>query len=239
MSRQQGASPAGIDRRGLRDRVYDMILRKLLEGEIPAGARLSIDSMAKVLNVSPTPVREALVELERTGLVTREALKGYRVAPPLNTEQLEELFQARTVLEVEAARLAGAHVPAMLPELRERQRRHSEEGDRILARGSADEPVPLQLTQDYFQSDFEFHRAVFEHSGNRYLVGMYESLGALTHRMRQAVVRGPDDVTEAAAEHLAVVLAYEAGDVDGAVEAMRAHIANVRQRSMAASGDGV
>lgn len=235
MTGEQLSAAAGIDRRGLRDRVYDMILRKLLEGEIAPGARLSIDTMAKLLNVSPTPVREALVELERTGLVTREALKGYRVAPPLNTEQLEELFAARMVLEVEAARLAGSSIEAMLPELRRRQQHHSQEGDRVLALGHGERHVPLQLTQDYFQSDNDFHRAVFAHSGNRYLTGMYESLGALTHRMRQAVVRGPLDVTEAAAEHLAVVQAYEAGDVDAAVEAMRTHIANVRARSMADS----
>lgn len=235
MTREQGSPSSGIDRRGLRDRVYDMILRKLMEGEIPAGARLSIDSMAKDLNVSPTPVREALVELERTGLVTREALKGYRVAPPLNAEQLDELFEARLVLEVAATRLAGSEIDAMLPELRERQRRHSEEGEKVLALGDDHARVPLQLTQDYFQSDNDFHRAVFRHSGNRYLIDMYDSLGALTHRMRQAVVRGPLDVTEAAAEHLAVVEAYAAGDLEGAVEAMRRHIDNVRLRAMADS----
>lgn len=235
MAREQGTHSSGIDRRGLRDRVYDMILRKLLQGDIPAGARLSIDSMAKTLNVSPTPVREALVELERTGLVTREALKGYRVAPPLNAEQLDELFEARVVLEVAATRLAGSDIEAMLPELRDRQRRHSEEGEKVLALGNEHESVPLQLTQDYFQSDNDFHRAVFKHSGNRYLSDMYDSLGALTHRMRQAVVRGPVDVTEAAAEHLAVVVAFEANDLDGAVEAMRRHIDNVRLRSVADS----
>ena len=82
-----------IERRGLRDHVYERILQLLLSGEAAPGARLSIDTIARQLNVSPTPVREAMVQLERTGLVTREALKGYRVAPPLGLAQLQELHQ--------------------------------------------------------------------------------------------------------------------------------------------------
>src|SRR5690606_42041440 len=79
-----------IERRGLRDRVYDRVLVLLLSDEIPPGARLSIETIARQLSVSPTPVREALVQLERTGPVTREALKGYRVAPPLTVDQLHQ-----------------------------------------------------------------------------------------------------------------------------------------------------
>ena len=96
-----------LERRGLRDRVYDLVLEMLLEGDLDPGSRLSIDTLAKQLDVSPTPVREAMVQLERTGLVTREALKGYRVAPPFGPEELSELFDARLMLEVEATRLAG------------------------------------------------------------------------------------------------------------------------------------
>ena len=69
---------ATIERRGLRDHVYDHILQLLLSGDAAPGERLSIDTIARQLDVSPTPVREAMVQLERTGLVTREALKGYR-----------------------------------------------------------------------------------------------------------------------------------------------------------------
>ena len=69
-----------MERRGLRDAVYDRILDQLLRGETEAGGRLSIETLARELSVSATPVREALVQLERTGLVTREALRGYRVA---------------------------------------------------------------------------------------------------------------------------------------------------------------
>lgn len=220
-----------LERRGLRDRVYDRILEMLLEGEVEPGARLSIDTLARQLDVSPTPVREAMVQLERTGLVTREALRGYRVAPPLEGEQLAELFDARLMLEVEAARLASRHVDALLPSLRKALEHHARESERIVERldqGS----VPLSLTRAYFDSDLEFHREIFAASGNRYIQEMYDSLGALTHRMRQAIIRGPRDVHEAAVEHRAIVDAFASGDADAAVLAMRRHIENVRARSV-------
>ena len=61
---------------------------------------------------------------------------------------------------------------------------------------------------------------------------MYDSLGALTHRMRQAVIRGPRDVHEAAAEHRAIVEAFASGDPGAAERAMRSHIENVRDRAV-------
>lgn len=66
----------------------------------PLGKPLGIDGLAQQLDVSPTPVREALVQLESTAMVTRTALRGYRVAPLLSGRQLTDLFDARLLLEV-------------------------------------------------------------------------------------------------------------------------------------------
>src|SRR5690625_847636 len=107
-------------RRSLRDEVFDALMERIAGGSIPAGEPLGIDPLAAELGVSPTPVREALVQLEATGLVIRTALRGYRVAPPLSVDGLEELFAARRIVEVGAARLAAANVERLLPVLRER-----------------------------------------------------------------------------------------------------------------------
>jgi DNA-binding GntR family transcriptional regulator len=221
-----------ITRRALRDQVYERILELLLSGEIAAGERLSIDTMARELAVSPTPVREALVQLERTGLVTREALKGYRVAPPLDHDQLTELFEARLMLEETAARLAARDVEQLLPELAAAHERHRSASAEVLAAGKGGAAVPLPVTQQYFDADRAFHDVIFAHSNNRYLVEMYDGLGALTHRMRQAALRGPEDVREAMAEHAAVLKAFET-DPGAAAEAMSRHITGVRARSLA------
>lgn len=220
-----------VERRGLRDRVYERVLAMLLEGDVAPGSRLSIDTLAAQLDVSPTPVREALVQLERTGLVTREALKGYRVAPPLDAPQLDELFTARLMLEVEITRLAVPHASEILDDLREAHARHEEKAEQVAAamrRGSVD----LSATQEYFAADEGFHRVIQRAAHNRYLAQMYEGLGALTHRMRQTVVRGANDVEEAHQEHAAILSAFESGDRRAPVAAMRAHIKGVRARSL-------
>lgn len=221
-----------IDRRGLREQVYDSVLRMLLDGRIASGERLSIEDVARRLNVSPTPVREAFVMLERTGLVSRIALRGYRVAPPLDEEQLAELFSARLLLEEEATRLAHRHRTLLLEDLQSITAQHDDHAARIIDHGSG-ATIPIETTQAYFTTDAAFHNAIFKRAGNRYLVDMYDSLGALTHRMRQTVTRGPEDVHEASREHHAIVDAFASADAEAAARAMRSHIENVRARSLA------
>lgn len=220
-----------MERRGLRDRVYDLILEMLLEGGVEPGSRLSIDTLARQLDVSPTPVREAMVQLERTGLVTREALRGYRVAPPLGPDQLDELFAARLMLEVEAARLATPLAAELLSELRAAHDRHQEWTERIALAMRAG-TASVRETQEYFAADAEFHQVILQAAGNRYIMGMHSDLGALTHRLRQAVIRGANDVEQAHAEHAAILAAFESGDADAPREAMRAHLEGVRDRSL-------
>ncbi|WP_460796698.1 GntR family transcriptional regulator [Microbacterium sp. GXF0217] len=222
---------ATIERRGLRDHVYERILQLLLSGEAAPGARLSIDTIARQLNVSPTPVREAMVQLERTGLVTREALKGYRVAPPLGRAQLQELFDARIMLESRAARLATPASGEMLDELRVAEESHRRIGERVITALRA-ATTDVELTTAYFAADAAFHRVVFQHCGNRYLTEMSESLGAQLHRMRQSAEHGVTDVREAIAEHEAIVDAFASDDADAPEEQMRRHIAQVRARSL-------
>ncbi|MGO1956499.1 GntR family transcriptional regulator [Microbacterium sp. JB110] len=221
-----------ISRRALRDEVYDRILQMLLAGELLPGERVSIDTMARELKVSPTPVREAMVHLERTGLVTREALKGYRVAPPLDAVQLGELFDARLPLEVAAARLAAQHGGDRLAaDLTAAQAKHTRMTESVLSAHRDGRGVPLNLTQRYFDADHAVHLVLFERANNRYLTGMYEDLGALTHRMRQAALRGPEDVREAVSEHEAIVTAFADG-AEAGIAALVAHIENVRGRSL-------
>jgi DNA-binding GntR family transcriptional regulator len=224
-------SNTGIERRGLRDHVYDSILDMLLRQNPTPGTRLSIDTIARQLGVSPTPVREALVDLERTGLVTREALKGYRVAPMISAEQLTELFEAREMLESTAVRLAAAHVDALLPDLRAAQERHRKAGEAVIdafERGEAD----VALASDYFARDSDFHAVILEHSGNRYLREMSTGLGAQLHRLRQSVHRGVTDVREAIDEHMAIIDAFDSRDSVAAETAMTTHIRNVHARAL-------
>lgn len=225
------AGAAALERKGLRDRVYDLVLDMLMTADIAPGTRLSIDAIARDLKVSPTPVREALVQLERTGLVTREALKGYRVAPPLAAEQLEALFDARLVLEGGATELAARHAEALVPRLEQALAEHIEISHVVDEAVDQGEKLSVGLIRDYFAVDWNFHHLIFEGTRNPFLIDMSEAISTRVHRMRQTVQSGVSDADEAVLEHAAILDAFRQGSSAVASAAMCSHINRVRERA--------
>ncbi|MGO2986325.1 MAG: GntR family transcriptional regulator [Brevibacterium aurantiacum] len=242
MNAQPSVPRAYITRRGLRDLVYEHILEILLTGEISPGERMSIDGLARQLDVSPTPVREALVDLERTGLVVREALRGYRVSPPLDRGQLQELFIARETVETAATKLATPADDELLRSLEAADAAHEKAGEKVRdtaksAAESSDNPeearrIHVSAAQEYFARDRDFHERILEHCGNRYLVKMSQDLGAQVHRLRQALPHGVTDVGEALSEHRAIIEAFASPDPTAPEAAMRHHVRMVAHRAL-------
>ncbi|WP_326609941.1 GntR family transcriptional regulator [Streptomyces scopuliridis] len=241
MNGNESSAPAAdrkpvAPRRALRDGVYDAILERLLDGSTPQGSSLGIDSLARELEVSPTPVREALVQLEHTGLISRVALKGYRVAPPLSPEQLVELFDMRTILEAAAVERAVSQADDLVPELRAAHAQHVLCAHRVRKlRGADGRPTDFSDLRESFAADWEFHLTIIRASGNRFLLKTAESLSAQVHRLRQAADHGTTDIEQAVDEHAAILAAFESGDPERPLVAMREHLAAVARR---VSADG-
>jgi len=232
----QGArvATAPLQRRALRDDVYDSVLDMLLSGEVAPGESIGIYSIARVLGVSQTPVREAMAQLEHTGLVERTALKGYRVSPPLPPEAMVELVDARSVVEIAAARAAAADASALVPELRAAHAAHETATAALEASLREEGAVAsLPLLRAYFDADWEFHLTVFRRSGNRFLLQMSEQLGSHLHRLRQTAGHASNDARQALSEHARVLDGYSSPDpLLGAVR-MQEHLAAVRARVVA------
>src|SRR3982074_891458 len=106
-----GRSPLGRlrppPRMMLRDSVYEAIKGLLMDNDLAPGSRLSIDGLARELQVSPTPVREAMTRLESDGLVAKRPHAGYIVAPLMDRVALDNLYEIRLLIEPQAARLAA------------------------------------------------------------------------------------------------------------------------------------
>lgn len=221
-----------LHRRLLRDEVYDALLEMLLEGDVTQGQPIGIDSLASQLDVSPTPVREALAKLESTGLVQRVALKGYRVAPPLPATQMAELMDARQVIEVAAVRRTVPATKNILAQLRHAHTEHEEAGARAQTAASrhADGAGDWGTLRRYFSADWAFHRVLLMHCGNAYLLEMAESLAPHLHRLRQGGRRGPGDIEQAVAEHALVLASAETGDPEAVAAAMANHLSQVAAR---------
>lgn len=230
------APPPQLSRKILRDDVYDTLLEMLLDSRVPAGSPLSIDGLARQLGVSPTPVREALVQLEHTGLVSRAALKGYRVAPPLSSEQMAELVDARMVVELAAMERAATRAAEVVPALRAAHARHAGVIAEMGALGDSGANRTAASMRRYFDADWGFHTVIMQTSGNRYLLQMLEGLGTHVHRLRQVVGHGVSDAEVALHEHAEILYALESGDPQDAVTAMRRHLQGVRTRALADEG---
>ncbi|MGP9537160.1 GntR family transcriptional regulator [Brachybacterium sp. AOP43-C2-M15] len=223
-----------VRRQVLRAEVEELILQRLLEARWAPGSRLSIDGLARDLEVSPTPVREAMVSLERSGLVEYVALRGYVVAPMLDAEQMAELLEARKVIEAAALTHAFDDYDALLADLEAAQARHAE----VISRIEAAETVSYELVQEHFHADWGFHQTFFDHAGNRYLSTMVETLRSHTHRMRQTWAGGPAalDVHEAFTEHARVLEMMRRHHQDGAVRELTKHLDDVLARSLEIAG---
>ena len=168
-----------VKERALSERVYRVILEMLTRGGLKQGATLRIDLLAKSLNVSPTPIREAMARLAGTGLVVHEPRKGYSVAPRLTRGQLAELLDARRLLEVGAVGYAclngGEEFRAELAAAFEMQQAA------VRAFHSESEPNASEhqrLAWHVIELDLHFHQVIFKHTRNKLIRVMAEALSA-------------------------------------------------------------
>lgn len=188
----------------------------IFAGRMPSGQRLVVQQLATTYEVSPTPVREALVELASLGLVDLLPNRG-AIVRPFGPTEVREISQVRRLLETEATRTACGRIPAAeLSALDEELRRL----ERL--------PRDQAWDRDARAVDTRLHGLVAEWSGNRrlaaeigrYLV-LFRSLRDVCH-LRDAGTNysRADDVPE----HLAIVRPLLRDDADGAVRAMDSHI---------------
>ena len=106
----------------MRDHIRDVLVARILDGTYSAGTQLKELSLAREFNVSQAPIREALRELEGSGLVTCERYRGTRVRGA-DFGEMRESYELRTMLEVRAVELA-APVSAALTSASPRLQQH-------------------------------------------------------------------------------------------------------------------
>jgi DNA-binding GntR family transcriptional regulator len=185
---------------------------------------LNIAILSRELDVSQTPIREALARLESTGLVRREALKGYRVAPLFSEGELVCLKEARIVLEPALVRAAAHRVtPDFLKKLLETIETLDQ------ASRSIDD---YQTFPAYWSADERFHVAIAEQSGNPFLATAYAALGGTVQRFRLFAELGSSDAGYAAREHRKIYAALKKNDPELAAERMREHVSNAGARAL-------
>jgi DNA-binding GntR family transcriptional regulator len=223
------ALPLPPSRQTLTDSVYEAVMVLVMDQHIEAGERVNIDLVARQLNVSPTPVREALARLEMDGLVVKEPMRGYSVAPMLDTENFNDLYDMRRLLEPFAARRAAERGDEKVLRVLERE---LAEMRRLVGTSAGSDGGTYPDYSAFALQDARFHEAIAGTSGNGLLSDTLRRLRShlrlyrLYHRYYTMAIGAATVV-----EHENIFDAIRAGDADAAEAAMLAHINRSRERS--------
>ena len=191
--------------------VYDRLVEALVQGTVNPGDRLIQDRLAEDLDVSRTPVRDALLRLKEEGVVEPSGRRGY-VVRSLSESDVRDLYGARDAVEGHAAALVAGLGEDALVEVRA-----------ALTQATARK---LRSSRDSFEANRLFHRTVVEVTRNVYLLNFFDAIwgraiSALAYH--DFYVHSPHD--EFVAEHEALIDELAAGDSDRARRAMTEHIA--------------
>ncbi len=197
-------------RRRLADEVYDQLVRAIMDREIGPEDRLVQEKLAAELDISRTPVREALLRLEKEGVLHLANSGGFRLAK-ISEEETLELYQARAAIEGQAARILTAR--GDVEEL---------EKLRVLIRQTEDLKNPT--TRDYFVANRTIHRAFMVAAGNRFLLEMFDMIWgrAMAFHLFAAIENA--DISKSLGNHIELVDVIAKGDRGEALEAFTAHI---------------
>jgi DNA-binding GntR family transcriptional regulator len=208
---------------GLAEEAYEAIFAQLMALRIAPGSRITVDNLARELNVSQTPIREALGRLEGEGLVIKTHLIGYSAAPQISRRRFDELYDLRLLLEPEAAARSARR-------LDERRLAELKEVAGVMSRGhGGDERVRYS---SFARLDAIFHDRILEFAGNDLIRQTLAHQHTHFHIFR---LMFHSRVTEEALdEHQALLEAFAAGDDKAAKQAMREHIERSRDRLLPA-----
>ncbi|RZT26938.1 DNA-binding GntR family transcriptional regulator [Kribbella sp. VKM Ac-2569] len=202
-------------RENLRDSVANALRAAVISGELKPGEVYSAPTLGARFGVSATPVREAMLDLVREGLVISLRNKGFRVTD-VSDEDLDNLAALRQLIEPPTIRDV---VPAIPAKDYPRLRRLAED---IVVAAQAGDLIA------YIEADRVFHVTLLAYSGNQKLVDVVSDLRSQTRLLGLTPLVESGRLVPSATEHHELLDLVEAGDGEGAEQLMRRHIGHVR-----------
>ena len=195
-------------------KAYDLLRHAIATGRLKPGARVLESELAMLLDMSRTPIREAIALLEADGLVSSDGVRG-RVVTKLDYQSVMELYAVREVLEATAAGLAA---------------RHASDMEIVALRDMLElEEQMLDDAGKLADHNRRFHEAIYHCSHNRYIVKMLQYIQSGMLLLQPAGRTGSERRDTALAEHRAIVDAIEARDPAASEAAIRHHVRRAQQ----------
>jgi len=199
----------------LHEEVAAQLRDRIFAGELMPGVFLDEAQLAQQMNISRTPLREALKVLTAEGLVRHEPRRGCFVRE-VTEKDLDEIFPVIALLEGRCAREAALHATDAdlhaLEALHDKLTRHAK----------------ARRISDYYTVNYAIHEAIITLADNRWLAQVIGDLRKILKLARLQQLYAPGRLEQSLSEHLAVFAALKARDPEGAEAAMRTHL--TRQR---------
>ncbi len=190
----------------LREAVYDRVVSRIRSGEFLPGEAVTEAGLSRSLQVSRTPVREALLRLQAEGVLQSALARGFTIRPLMRREAAD-LYPILAVLEGLAVRSIGSLPSATAETLRAT----------VEELGGCDDPVRRR------RLDTAFHATVVSAAGNRHLTELTEQLRTNLSRYELAYMRAVLDRRHADRQHEEILAAMISGDLDRAASLLSGH----------------
>ena len=200
----------------LHDEVAVTLRDRIFSGELAPGAFLDEVALAEGMEISRTPLREALKVLTAEGLVRHEPRRGCFVNQ-VTEQDLDDIFPVIALLEGRCA--FEAAVNASDVDLQALEALHDQLGQHAKA----------QHINAYYDTNFAIHEAIIMLANNRWLAQVIGGLRKIVKLARLQQLHAPGRLGQSLSEHMAVFAALKARDAEGAEAAMRTHL--TRQRT--------
>jgi DNA-binding GntR family transcriptional regulator len=197
------------------------MVEAIVNQKFEPGSQVNIDTLARHLKMSNTPVREALMRATGERLVTQQSNRGFIVTDILRPSELKELFEVRFLIEVhslETGEIAGETIDRL-----EQLVEHMD---------TAQDGLLYKEFKDYLRDDHLFHRTIVSLANNSLLIKSWEGLHVHLHLSRLYTGVGLFDRSSSAREHRHIVEALRLDNRAQAVEMLSQHILDVRNRML-------
>jgi len=200
----------------LQQQVYDFVKARIMNRDLKPGQYITDSRIAKGLNISRTPVRDALRLLEHEGFLISEPRRGWKVYS-LSLEDINEIFDIKVALEGMIARWAAEcddeEKRAALREVMERMKQAAAAND----------------NEAWRQADIELHDIIFSMCSNERAASIITNLNEQWWRVHIGLIAMKGRIERSNPEHEAFVASILAGDGEEAERQMRSHLTNLRQ----------
>lgn len=222
-----------VQHSSLVDVAAEALMEVVFDQAVDPGSRLSIDGTARLLNMSITPIREAMARLATQGLLLQDQNRGFSVAPLLTVSEFRDLFATRRILE-HAALVGDSNEDGA--SLRLRNRNLVNDSQILAIRKIAEKMEGIghgskfRQFASFSRFDSEFHRKIVELSGNRFLVNSWCGMNFHMHVSRLYSGSGVIDYQDALDEHAVIVQALESRSSQRLISAARRHVLAAEKR---------